>query len=127
MDGRRLHRRHHFRQSVFTFHHFFLIRFSGTDCHIPATQANGAFSEYLVADAELQVVPILGGWSSEEAAQLGVAPVTALQCLHETLELPSPFNNAAKRQQQHTILIWGGALAVGQCTTQRVRHAHRCV
>lgn len=43
-----------------------------------AVRANGAFSEYLIADAELQVVPIPVGWSFEEAAQLGVAPLTTL-------------------------------------------------
>jgi hypothetical protein len=40
-------------------------------------------------------VPIPIGWSFEDAALLGVtvgvAPLTALQCLHESLELPSPF------------------------------------
>jgi len=82
-------------------------------------KANGAFSEYVVADAELQVVPIPGGWSFEEAAQLGVAPLTALQCLHETLELPSPFEaRSTAEQPQRTILIWGGASAVGQYAIQ---------
>jgi NADPH:quinone reductase-like Zn-dependent oxidoreductase len=84
-------------------------------------KANGAFSEYVVADAELQVVPIPGGWSFEEAAQLGVAPLTALQCLHETLELPSPFEVASRstaEQPQRTILIWGGASALGQYAIQ---------
>jgi len=40
-------------------------------------------------------VHIPGGWSFEESAQLGVVvPLTALQCLHEALELPSPFEAA---------------------------------
>lgn len=64
---------------------------SRTESQASAVQANGAFSEYLVADAQLQVVPIPIGWSFEEAAQPSVAPLTALHCLHETLELPSPF------------------------------------
>ncbi|KAI0271926.1 chaperonin 10-like protein [Russula aff. rugulosa BPL654] len=82
-------------------------------------QANGAFSEYLVARAEVEVVPIPDGWSFEEAAQLGVAPLTALQCLHETLELPSPFEaRSTAEQPQRTILIWGGASAVGQYAIQ---------
>jgi NADPH:quinone reductase-like Zn-dependent oxidoreductase len=66
-------------------------------------------------------VPIPDGWSFEEAAQLGVAPVTAIQCLHETLELPSPFEPEARstaEQRQRTILIWGGASAVGQYAIQ---------
>jgi NADPH:quinone reductase-like Zn-dependent oxidoreductase len=86
-----------------------------------ADQSNGAFSEYVVADAELQVVPIPGGWSFEEAAQLGVAPLTALQCLHETLELPSPFEATSRstaEQPQRTILVWGGASALGQYAIQ---------
>ena len=90
-----------------------------TESHAPAVQANGAFSEYLVARAELEVVPIPDGWSFEEAAQLGVAPITALQCLHETLELPSPFEAGSTAEQpQRTILIWGGASAVGQYSIQ---------
>ncbi|KAI0278389.1 dehydrogenase [Russula aff. rugulosa BPL654] len=80
---------------------------------------NGAFAEYVVADAELQVVPIPGGWSFEEAAQLGVAPLTALQCLHESLELPSPFEaRSTAEQPRRTILIWGGASALGQYAIQ---------
>jgi len=53
----------------------------------------GTFSEYLVADAELQVVPIPIGWSSKNRRRsaAGVAPLTALQSLHESLDLPSPF------------------------------------
>jgi NADPH:quinone reductase-like Zn-dependent oxidoreductase len=84
-----------------------------------AAQPNGAFSEYLVTDAELGVVPIPGGWSFEEAAQLGIAPMTAVQCLHETLELPSPFETKSTTEQtQRTILIWGGASSVGQYAIQ---------
>jgi NADPH:quinone reductase-like Zn-dependent oxidoreductase len=71
-----------------------------------------------VADAELGVVPIPDGWSFEEAAQLGVGPLTALQCLHETLELPSPFEAKDLGSSQRTILIWGGASSVGQYAIQ---------
>ncbi|KAI9433179.1 dehydrogenase [Lactarius indigo] len=78
--------------------------------------ANGSFAEYVVADAERGIVPIPESWSFEEAAQLGVAPFTALQCLHETLELPSPFE--ALSGPQRTILIWGGASSVGQYVIQ---------
>jgi len=86
---------------------------------VGTVQPNGAFSEYLIARAELQVVGIPDGWSFEEAAQLGVAPITALQCLHETLELPSPFETrSATEQPQRSILIWGGASAVGQYAIQ---------
>ena len=56
------------------------------------------------------------GWTFEEAAQLGIAPFTALQCLHETLGLPSPFE--ARSGPQRSILIWGGASSVGQYAIQ---------
>ena len=94
-------------------------RHTRTEGHTTADRASGAFSEYLVARAELEVMPIPDGWSFEEAAQLGVAPLTALQCLHETLELPSPFEaRPTAEQPQRTILIWGGASAVGQYAIQ---------
>jgi len=69
-------------------------------------------------DAELGVVPIPDGWSFEEAAQLGVAPLTALQCLHQTLELPSPFEAVRPGDRQRAILIWGGASSIGQYAIQ---------
>ncbi|KAI0247524.1 zinc-binding oxidoreductase ToxD [Lactifluus subvellereus] len=78
--------------------------------------ANGTFSEYLVADAELGTVPIPDSWSFEEAAQLGVAPLTALQCLHESLGLPSPFET--RSGPRRSVLIWGGASSVGQYAIQ---------
>ncbi|KAI9439436.1 dehydrogenase [Russula earlei] len=77
---------------------------------------NGSFSEYLVADAERVIVPIPESWPYEDAAQLGVAPLTALQCLHQSLQLPSPFD--ASSGPQRDILIWGGASSVGQYAIQ---------
>ena len=70
----------------------------------------------MVADAQLGVVRVPASWSFEEAAQLGVGPFTALQCLHQTLELPSPFE--AKSGLHRNILIWGGASSVGQYAIQ---------
>ncbi|KAI9456063.1 dehydrogenase [Lactarius psammicola] len=78
--------------------------------------ANGTFAEYVVAEAEHGIVPIPESWSFEEAAQLGVAPFTAMQCLHQTLELSSPFE--ARSGPQRPILIWGGASSVGQYVIQ---------
>ena len=75
-----------------------------------------AFAEYVVAEAEYGIVPVPEGWSFEEAAQLGVAAFTALQTLHETLELPSPFD--ARTGHERSILIWGGASSVGQYAIQ---------
>lgn len=69
-----------------------------------------------MVDAEFGVVPIPDGWSIEEAAQLGVCPLTALQCLHKSLELPSPFE--ARPGPQRSILIWGGASSIGQYAIQ---------
>jgi NADPH:quinone reductase-like Zn-dependent oxidoreductase len=99
--------------------HAFPCTLPSTESHTTADKPNGAFSEYLVTDAELQAVPIPGGWSFEEAAQLGVSPLTALQCLHESLELPSPFEaRSTAEQPQRTILIWGGSSALGQYAIQ---------
>lgn len=78
--------------------------------------ANGAYAEYVVTESERGIIPIPESWSFEQAAQLGVAPFTALQCLHETLELPSPFD--ARSGPQRPILIWGGASSVGQYAIQ---------
>ena len=97
--------------------HVFPCTLPSTESHTTADKPNGAFSEYLVTDAELQAVPIPGGWSFEEAAQLGVSPLTALQCLHESLELPSPFETRPTAEQPQ-ILIWGGSSALGQYAIQ---------
>jgi NADPH:quinone reductase-like Zn-dependent oxidoreductase len=77
---------------------------------------NGAFAEYIVAESERGIVPKPSTWSFEQASQLGIAPFTALQCLHETLEVPSPFD--ARSGPQRSILIWGGASSVGQYAIQ---------
>ena len=72
-----------------------------------------------MTDAEFGVVPIPDGWSFEEAAQLGIGPLTALQCLYETLELPSPLEIIlGPDDPQRTILVWGGASSVGQYAIQ---------
>ena len=82
----------------------------------PASFENGAYAEYAVAESECAIVPIPESWSFEQGAQLGIAPFTALQCLHETLELPSPFD--VRSGPQRSILIWGGATSVGQYAVQ---------
>ena len=63
-------------------------------------------------------MPIPDGWSFEEAAQLGVPPFTALQALHQTLKFPSPFETSSTAYPHRTVLIWGGASAVGQYAIQ---------
>ena len=71
-----------------------------------------------MADAEFGVVPIPDGWLFEEAAQLGIGPLTALQCLYQTLELPSPLEVIRPGNPQRAILVWGGASSVGQYAIQ---------
>ncbi|KAI0292281.1 chaperonin 10-like protein [Russula brevipes] len=90
---------------------------------------------YLVAYADF-VVHVPDTWSFEDAAQLGIAPLTALRTLCELLELPEP--TGAKPPQvrraaatttttaaalihsstQTPVLISGGASSVGQYAVQ---------
>ena len=83
---------------------------------VPVVSANGAFAEYVVAESERGIIPMPKGSSFERASQLGIAPFTALQCLHQSLELPSPLDTPSG--SQHTILVWGGASSVGQYAIQ---------
>lgn len=72
---------------------------------------HGAFAEYLVTSADF-VVHVPDAWSFEDAAQLGVAPLTALRVLYDVLELPEPLGTSASRVQI-PVLISGGATSVG--------------
>ncbi|KZV89877.1 GroES-like protein [Exidia glandulosa HHB12029] len=92
--------------------------------NIGITQEDGgAFAQYLVADAAL-VVPIPSSLSVEEAAGIGIAPFTACQVLHQSLQLPlldllSPSQPSASTSRQgQWLLVWSGASAVGQYTIQ---------
>jgi len=81
---------------------------------------NGAFAEYLVTLADF-VVHVPDTWSFEDAAQLGIAPLTAFRVLYETLDLPGPSPNASPNRPQKTtttILVSGGASSVGQYVIQ---------
>jgi len=79
----------------------------------------GAFSEYLVTYADF-VVHIPDTWSFEDAAQLGIAPLTALMTLHELLGLPESYlhEEAAADRPHFPILVSGGASSVGQYVVQ---------
>jgi NADPH:quinone reductase-like Zn-dependent oxidoreductase len=80
----------------------------------------GAFCEYLVTYADF-VVHLPDTWSFENAAQLGIAPLTALMALHELLGLPEshlPPDAAAADRPHFPILISGGASSVGQYAVQ---------
>ncbi|KAI0292943.1 zinc-binding oxidoreductase ToxD [Multifurca ochricompacta] len=72
---------------------------------------NGAFSEYLVADAEFGILAIPEGWSFEQGAQLAIGPLTALQC-----GAAKPGGGATGHGRD--ILIWGGSTATGQYAIQ---------
>ncbi|KAI0050805.1 dehydrogenase [Auriscalpium vulgare] len=76
----------------------------------------GAFSEYLVGSAKLGVIPIPAGWSFEDAAQIGVPALTAIQTLWEAhKDLPTPL---APTTTPVPILVYGGSSAVGFYTIQ---------
>lgn len=91
-------------------------------------QHSGAFSEYLITYADF-VVHLPDSWSFEDAAQLGIAPLTALMALYELLELPEPHLHGATAKANSTphahegrpalpILISGGTSSVGQYAVQ---------
>lgn len=73
---------------------------------------HGAFAEYLVTSADF-VVRVPDAWSFEDAAQLGVAPLTALRVLYDVLKLPEPLGGASASRVPIPVLISGGATSVG--------------
>ncbi|KAI0057235.1 zinc-binding oxidoreductase ToxD [Artomyces pyxidatus] len=76
---------------------------------------NGSFAEYVVASAEV-IVRVPDAWSFADAAQLGIAPFTALQTLYEShLDLPTPLEPTST---PFPILVSGGASSVGQYVVQ---------
>jgi NADPH:quinone reductase-like Zn-dependent oxidoreductase len=78
---------------------------------------DGAFGEFLVAKADIQVrVP--EGMGFEAAAGLGVGIATVGQGLYQSLGLPLPGTaggggNGAKEKEMSPILIYGGSSAMG--------------
>jgi NADPH:quinone reductase-like Zn-dependent oxidoreductase len=84
--------------------------------HWPAfSSKNGAFSQYVVARAEL-CLAIPDKWSFEDAAQLPMATFTASQTLYQSLRFPTPPERAV--QQPIPILVYGGTSAVGGFVVQ---------
>ncbi|KAJ7839262.1 chaperonin 10-like protein [Mycena olivaceomarginata] len=75
---------------------------------------NGAYAEYVVADAAL-VIALPDDMTFENAAQLGVASLTTCQCLYQCLRLPTPLAPALVPDD---ILIWSGTSATGQYAVQ---------
>jgi NADPH:quinone reductase-like Zn-dependent oxidoreductase len=78
---------------------------------------NGTFSEYVVTKPGL-LIPIPDTWTSIDAAQVGLAPLTALQALCHTLPgLPSPLSPVSV-EQSFPILVYGASTSVGLYAVQ---------
>ncbi|KZV97356.1 GroES-like protein [Exidia glandulosa HHB12029] len=75
---------------------------------------NGAFAEYVVADANL-IIHVPEGLKLEVAAGQGVACVTTGQMLWQSQNLPSPEKPGDFSQD---FLVWSGATGVGQWLIQ---------
>ena len=95
---------------------------------------SGAFSEYLVTYADF-VVPLPDAWSFENAAQLGIGPLTAFMAFYDLLGLSeAPLREAIANPNATTphadggrpplpILISGGASSVGLYAVQLAKLA----
>ncbi|TFY70232.1 hypothetical protein EVG20_g2769 [Dentipellis fragilis] len=80
-----------------------------------STYPNGSFAEYTAAPAEV-AVRVPDKWSVDDAAQLGVAPLTAIQTLWQSHDdLPTPFEPTST---PFPILVYGGSTSVGQYVVQ---------
>ncbi|KAF7358098.1 GroES-like protein [Mycena venus] len=93
--------------------------FAGIIVHIgaevpPGIGPNGAYAEYVKADAAL-VIALPDDMTFENAAQLGVASLTVCQCLYQCFRLPTPLQPASEPED---ILIWSGTSATGQYAVQ---------
>ncbi|KAA1477009.1 dehydrogenase [Dentipellis sp. KUC8613] len=75
---------------------------------------NGAFSEYVVADA-YTIVPLPSSLSFETGAQLGICPFGAAQALYTTHELPI---TSPKCHEKQSLLVFAGATCAGQFVIQ---------
>ncbi|KAI0051438.1 dehydrogenase [Auriscalpium vulgare] len=78
---------------------------------------NGAFSEYVLASAQYAIAHVPDSWSLEDAAQLGIAPYTAIQTLYQSHNFPLPGASAAGTP----LLVLGGSSSVGQWVVQFAR------
>ncbi|KAF8205830.1 chaperonin 10-like protein [Mycena galopus ATCC 62051] len=77
---------------------------------------NGAYAEYLVADAAL-VISVPDNMTLESAAQLGVASLTVCQAFHQCLGLPTPLKPVSGSESRD-LLVWSGTSATGQYAIQ---------
>lgn len=80
-----------------------------------ANYCNGAFREYVTADADL-VMRIPDHMSLNKASILGVGVSTAAQALYQWLPLPLPTLDP--QPTNRTILIYGGSSATGSIAIQ---------
>ncbi|KAJ7054979.1 chaperonin 10-like protein [Mycena amicta] len=79
---------------------------------------NGAFAEYVAADAEL-LIALPDEVSFENGAQLGIACITTCQALYQTLSLAPPISPQLQPASSDIdILIWSGTSATGQYAIQ---------
>jgi NADPH:quinone reductase-like Zn-dependent oxidoreductase len=93
----------------------FFSRYIINSLHIEGAARNGAFAEFVVAQAGLlfRLPDII---SFEEGAQMGVACMTACYSLYLSLDLPTPYDT--KTIPQTTLLVWSGSTSVGQIVMQ---------
>lgn len=80
-----------------------------------ANYCNGAFREYVSADADL-LIRIPDHMSFDEASTLGMGISTAAQALYQWLPLPLPTHDP--QATNWTILIYGGSSATGSIAIQ---------
>ncbi|KAI0028449.1 dehydrogenase [Vararia minispora EC-137] len=89
-----------------------------TTCVVGAHSANGAYSQYVVAKANL-FVAVPDSLSFEEIVQFPVAVFTACQCLYQSLRLSILPGPAASEPTQ--ILVYGGSSSVGGFAVQMAK------
>lgn len=80
-----------------------------------ARYTQGAFREYLLADAEL-VIHIPTHISFAEASTVGMGISTASQALYQSLSLPLP--EVEPKPVDQTVLVYGGSTSTGSLAIQ---------
>ncbi len=87
---------------------------------------NGSFAEYVVAKAQ-NVMKVPSSLDDAGAASMGIAALTAIQAVHQRLEVPAPSKDISSLpkvdKSSPKLLVWSGATAVGQYAVQLGRIA----
>ncbi|TFK24573.1 dehydrogenase [Coprinopsis marcescibilis] len=83
--------------------------------------SNGAFAEYVRADAKL-LISLPDDITFEAGAQIGVSVYAACQGLYQALQLPSPLDNPSSNKPTD-ILIWSGTSFTGHFAIQLAKQA----